>query len=103
MVDSSSSRQPAVTAPSAHQPAGAAHLAFVDGVRASAALFVAVCHSYFEPTSGYYSSWIMNHLGLSYGHIAVDIFIVVSGFCLMLPVLRRGGRLDSVASFMRRR
>jgi len=33
------------------------------------------------------------------GHFAVDLFIVLSGFCLMLPVLRNGGALRGGAGF----
>ncbi len=68
-----------------------------------AALFVMVCHAYFEPTNGYYASRLMNHLGLAYGHIAVDVFIVVSGFCLMLPIARRGDRMPPLREFFTRR
>jgi peptidoglycan/LPS O-acetylase OafA/YrhL len=78
-------------------------LEFVDSLRALAALFVVLCHAYYQPANGYYASWVMNHLGLSYGYLAVDVFIVVSGFCLMLPVARRGDRLGSVKEFFRRR
>lgn len=74
--------QPAALVPTATKT----HLAFIDGLRAIAALFVMVCHAYFEPANGYYASRLMNHLGLTYGHVAVDLFIVVSGFCLMLPI-----------------
>ncbi|MCW3094855.1 MAG: acyltransferase 3 [Chthonomonadaceae bacterium] len=76
---------------------------FLDGVRALAALFVVVCHAYFEPANGYYSSRLMNHLGLTYGHVAVDVFIVLSGFCLMLPIARRSDHFGSVREFFRRR
>jgi peptidoglycan/LPS O-acetylase OafA/YrhL len=84
-------------------PAAKAHLAFIDGLRAIAALFVMVCHAYFEPANGYYASRLMNHLGLTYGHIAVDLFIVVSGFCLMLPIVRRGGQMPPLRQFFTRR
>ena len=79
------------------------HLAFIDGLRAIAALFVMVCHAYFEPANGYYASHLMNHLGLTYGHIAVDVFIVVSGFCLMLPIARRGDQMPPLKQFFTRR
>ena len=79
------------------------HLAFIDGLRAIAALFVMVCHAYFEPANGYYASRLMNHLGLTYGHIAVDVFIVVSGFCLMLPIARRGDQMPPLKQFFTRR
>jgi peptidoglycan/LPS O-acetylase OafA/YrhL len=78
-------------------------LEFVDSLRALAALFVVLCHTYYQPANGYYASRIMNHLGLSYGYLAVDVFIVVSGFCLMLPAARRGDRLSSLGEFFRRR
>ena len=79
------------------------HLEFIDGIRALAALFVMVCHAYFEPANGYYAGRLMNHLGLTYGHLAVDVFIVVSGFCLMLPVARRADELGDVKKFFVRR
>ena len=60
-------------------------------------------HAFFEPANGYYSLPIMSKLGLTYGHLAVDVFIVVSGFCLMLPVARRGDQLGSLKEFFRRR
>ena len=79
------------------------HLDFIDGLRAVAALFVMVCHAYFEPANGFYASRLMNHLGLTYGHAAVDLFIVVSGFCLMLPIARRGDRMPPLRQFFTRR
>ena len=91
------------SAPAVSLPVPTPHLGFIDGIRALAALFVMACHAYYEPTSGYYAGKIMNHLGLTYGHLAVDIFIVVSGFCLMLPVTRHGNRLGSLARFFQRR
>jgi peptidoglycan/LPS O-acetylase OafA/YrhL len=79
------------------------HLQFVDGIRALAALFVMLGHAWFQPSNGYYELGIMNRLGLSYGHIAVDVFIVVSGFCLMLPIAHNGGTMRSIRSFFTRR
>jgi peptidoglycan/LPS O-acetylase OafA/YrhL len=61
-------------------------LAFLDGIRGLAALYVVVHHIsqiYMDvPTAGYY--WFTPLMQL--GHYAVAIFIVLSGFCLMLPV-----------------
>jgi peptidoglycan/LPS O-acetylase OafA/YrhL len=86
------------------QPKSApAHLDFIDGIRAVAALFVVLCHSYFEPANGYYANPVLSHLGLTYGHVAVDVFIVVSGFCLMLPIARHGNLMGSILSFYKRR
>ncbi|CAA9221691.1 MAG: hypothetical protein AVDCRST_MAG56-439 [uncultured Cytophagales bacterium] len=59
------------------------HLRYLDGLRAAAALFVVLHHAWLEA-------------GLAYnvfGHYAVGLFIVLSGFCLMLPVIRGGGTL----------
>jgi peptidoglycan/LPS O-acetylase OafA/YrhL len=78
-------------------------LDFIDGIRALAALYVMLGHAYFEPTNAYYSTHFMSRLGLTYGHLAVDVFIVVSGFCLMLPAARRDDQLGSIKEFFRRR
>jgi peptidoglycan/LPS O-acetylase OafA/YrhL len=45
----------------------------------------------------------MNKLGLSYGHLAVDVFIVVSGLVIGLPIARNGNSIVSVKKFFRRR
>lgn len=69
------------------------HLGYLDGLRACAAIFVVLHHSWLEvwpgtgPASPVWTRW----LGL--GHAAVDLFIVLSGFCLMLPVVRSEGIL----------
>ena len=84
-------------------------LPFIDGIRALAALYVVLCHAYYEPSSGYYEDKIskvgkiINHLGLTYGPLAVAVFIVVSGFCLGLPIAKRHGDVGSVPEFFRRR
>ena len=66
------------------------HLKYIDGLRALAALYVLVLHfiprSYAtQPPQG-----LLKLLAkvLSQGHFAVSVFIVISGFCLMLPVVR---------------
>jgi len=71
---------------------------YLDGLRALAALWVVFSHV-----------WILHHglfahpgvIGLLtnwtlYSHLAVDIFIVLSGYCLALPVVRKG-RIDGGA------
>lgn len=41
---------------------------------------------------------------LEYGQAAVDIFIVLSGYCLMLPLMRSGGQLrDGLLKYLQRR
>jgi peptidoglycan/LPS O-acetylase OafA/YrhL len=86
----------------ASSPAERLHLEYIDSIRALAALFVVLCHAFYQPANGYYAERFMNKLGLSYGSLAVDVFIVVSGFCLMLPVTRRGA-LGSLKTFFYRR
>ncbi|MGI4790213.1 MAG: acyltransferase family protein [Janthinobacterium lividum] len=70
------------------------HLNYLDGLRGLAALFVVLHHVYFEATLSTAFSifpplpqWTSP---LQFGRIAVDIFIVLSGYCLMLPVVRDG-------------
>ncbi len=66
------------------------HLDFLDGMRALAALFVVVTHIYlliFGPQARPNFPLSLAN-GFLYGHLAVSVFIVISGFCLTLPVLR---------------
>ncbi|MCS6777539.1 MAG: acyltransferase [Chloroherpetonaceae bacterium] len=79
------------------------HLEFIDGVRALAALFVVLGHAYYEPTAGYYTTRWLTRIGLTYGHLAVVVFIVVSGFCLMLPAAQRSDNLGDLRQFFQRR
>lgn len=73
-------------------------LEYVDGLRALTALYVLIHHEWREiwpyefhrPPPGmllYLTGW------LNFGHLGVSAFIVISGFCLMLPVLRNQGVL----------
>jgi peptidoglycan/LPS O-acetylase OafA/YrhL len=71
------------------------HLAFLDGLRGLAALCVALHHihqfvllpqeSRLPWAVRYGVSWLA-----PWGHLSVDVFIVLSGFSLMLPVARAG-------------
>jgi peptidoglycan/LPS O-acetylase OafA/YrhL len=85
------------------------HLAFVDGLRAAAALLVIFHHAWLQswPFSLYpeavpsgltaaLTGW------LAFGKIAVTAFIVISGFCLMLPVVRYGKEIDAGRFLLRR-
>ena len=69
------------------------HIAFVDGLRGVAALYVVLGHVY-----AYTRVWAEPllpkpvHVLLKFidqGHSAVAVFIVISGFCLMMPLSRR--------------
>lgn len=78
----------------------------LDGLRAVAAMYVVVFHS----VLGFYEKdlvgpWRVLKRACVYGHEAVAVFIVLSGFCLMLPVVRRDSRGLGVdfSRFVRRR
>jgi len=82
----------------------ALRLSFVDGVRAFAAVFVVAHHIWLTTYPGYprdtgpaWASWLV------YGHLAVAVFIVVSGFSLAIAPARRDYRLGGVGRFLRRR
>ena len=98
------------TPPHPPSPAGPAtvprlHLAFLDGLRALAALWVLFFHfDLFEyglkaPPGwrGVASDWVL------YGHLAVDVFIVLSGFCLTIPVAHDGVLKGGALPFFARR
>ena len=74
------------------------HLDFLDGLRALAALFVILHHSWLQIYPIYMGktpSPLVTNLTfpLMYGHYAVALFIVISGFCLMLPVIRNQNQI----------
>ena len=85
------------------KPASRLHLDFLDGLRGLAALYVVLSHAALTmllimKTVPHWGSAVLRPF--SFGHYAVAVFIVLSGFCLMLPVaasadgqLRGGGRL----------
>ncbi len=88
-------------------PAAPPHLKYLDGLRALAAVYVLVHHSFlqvyprYRPTAGDFTAW--GDL-FYYGGYAVAVFIVLSGFCLALPVVRGDGTLkNGVRGFLRGR
>lgn len=92
-----------MSTPEKHQPN---HLAYLDGLRALAALAVLFCHE------GWMHPWEASDGGshfmplirlLGFGHYAVDVFIVLSGFCLMLPVTRKGHLAGGALFFFKKR
>lgn len=86
--DRDKARSPAA-APRAE--AGAAlRLPYLDGLRALASAYVVLFHAVPGFSSEYLTGpWRVLKRALAYGHEAVAIFIVLSGYCLMLPVVRR--------------
>ena len=83
---------------------------FLDGVRGLAALYVVIHHTWDEmgwqgrqtllPTPVQYVMSIFN-----FGGFAVGMFIVLSGYCLMLPVVRSGdlSLRGGVGNYIKRR
>src|ERR1700760_753689 len=78
---------------------------WLDGVRGAAAMFVVFHHMWLAVWPAFPSNIGPWWLGwLLYGHLAVAIFIVVSGFSLALAPLSNGGRLrGGTRRFIRRR
>lgn len=73
-------------------------LEHLDGLRGLAALYVVFAHAYmtvFRFEHGHLPRWLtLAFSWMAVGRFAVDIFIVLSGYCLMLPVVRSAtGRL----------
>lgn len=63
------------------------YLRFLDGVRGLAALYVVLFHVTGEAKPHLSPGLARSLEWLGYGHYGVDLFIVLSGFCLMLPVV----------------
>ena len=75
------------TRPDPPHLAATARLAFLDGLRGLAALYVVLHHAALEVTGA--SAFRAVEIGrglLRHGHFAVAVFIVLSGYCLMRPV-----------------
>ena len=68
------------------------YLPFLDGMRALAAMYVVGHHLWqFAISSGDVPPrWFEAFSIFKYGTFAVAVFLVISGYCLMLPIARRG-------------
>lgn len=81
------------------------HFGFLDGIRGLAALYVMFSHlfifqfsiSAWSGCAGLLVNWLL------YGHLAVDVFIVLSGFCLVIPAVRSGQLPGSAVAFFKKR
>lgn len=72
------------------------HLGWLDSLRALAALYVVIDHviQLVDPNIGNYHGLTLVTAGpFRYGHSFVGLFIVLSGFSLMLPIARGNGTL----------
>ena len=85
------------------------HLKHIEGLRATAALIVYVNHAFAQCWNPYQKQAPTGILSVfSYsriaGHLSVTVFIVISGFCLAMPLLAAGGQLRGGAlTFFKRR
>lgn len=85
------------------------HFGYLDGLRALAALAVVMCHcllpEWHEWPLGIAITSKLRLLSLydNLGHFAVNLFIVLSGFCLMLPVVRNGVLKGGTTVFLKKR
>jgi len=74
---------------------------YIDGLRGLACLAVILFHGWIE--AGYAFPYWWNPL--SYGYLGVDLFLMLSGFCLFWPLVLRGKepRIPSLKEFALRR
>lgn len=72
-------------------------LPFLDGIRALAALWVVLGHCHLLTLGWTRSSnlWGRPLDLLLYMHLGVDIFLVLSGFCLALPIVHNSNRIKT--------
>jgi peptidoglycan/LPS O-acetylase OafA/YrhL len=80
---------------------------YVEGLRGVAALYVVIFHMWQiavqHPQTGTLTRWFGATQFLQYGHFAVAIFIVISGYCLSLPVAQRLERPFDIVRFFKKR
>lgn len=103
-ADPAVGQRPAADTARASSTLAATRLGGLDGIRGLAALFVVLNHSYLPSFPGYpantgpaWSGWMI------YGHFAVVVFIVLSGFSLAVAPARSGWHLGGVSRFAHRR
>jgi peptidoglycan/LPS O-acetylase OafA/YrhL len=87
-------------------------LHYLDSIRGLSALYVAACHAYLmyaaNIADGRQTAAGLLLLGtswLAWGRLAVAVFMVLSGYCLMLPVVQSPARelKSNISQFMGRR
>jgi peptidoglycan/LPS O-acetylase OafA/YrhL len=72
----------------------ALRLEYLDGLRGAAAFYVVLFHAAAGFSTNELPFWAraLRH-ALTFGHSAVAVFIVLSGYCLMLPAARSDGHM----------
>ncbi|WP_345949133.1 acyltransferase [Mucilaginibacter sp. PAMB04274] len=82
----------------------ALHLNFLDGLRAITALYVVLHHAFRELPVNTNPYVKLVTYPFRFGGAGVAVFIVLSGFCLMIPVARNNSKLkDSTGKFLIKR
>jgi peptidoglycan/LPS O-acetylase OafA/YrhL len=96
---------PAVSDSERSPGAKPARLLFLDGLRGLAALYVVAHHAFIQEANASRPSLLgKTAFFFDFGRSAVDIFIVLSGFCMMMPYRRiTVDRPMSVLGFYKRR
>lgn len=91
-------------------PADRVRLDYLDGLRGLAACYVALSHLavaliFFSPDKVTLPSWLTRSLAVfNLAQAAVVVFIVLSGYCLMIPIVRaRGAVKGGFGGYIRRR
>lgn len=91
------------------QPSRRVHLAYLDGIRGLAALYVVMYHLWqfviTQPDIGTAPGWFRITTVFKFGSYAVAVFIVLSGYCLMIPATqsRNAALPHGLRGFMLRR
>ena len=90
------------------QPQPRIRLEFLDGLRGLAALYVVFYHVYCTAAAplSHLPHWEGGVFRIfAYGHYAVSVFIVLSGYCLMMPIVgsRKSMLRGGVMGFLKRR
>jgi peptidoglycan/LPS O-acetylase OafA/YrhL len=96
----------AAAEPAATTAVTGGRLAHLDGMRAVASVYVVLFHAVLGfPRGELTGAWRLLKRAVAFGHEAVAVFIVLSGYCLMLPIVRRRGGTSpwSIGSFLARR
>lgn len=83
------------------------HLPWLDSLRALAALYVVIHHVMLTVVQSDFTQWgvvlkLFNYT-FGYGHYAVGLFIVLSGFSLTIPVARYGSLAGTALDFYKKR